>query len=144
MSAPLPPAATCRLPASCFRLPALCVETSRPRRRSASAATFPSIVATASFLVLAELAPGADLERDFHRNRKWIFGLLFAAVAVSLIEDYARSRAARLDANSAFRAGFLALTAAGWVIESTRAQLVVALAFLATLVTYIAVVFERL
>jgi len=104
----------------------------------------PSIVSMLSYLALPELAPGADLERGYNHNRRWFFGLLALVVAISLIEDFARSETVRLDPNSAFRIGFLVLAAAGWAIESARGQLAIAIVFLISLVTYIGVVFARL
>jgi hypothetical protein len=104
----------------------------------------PSIVSMLSYLVLPELHPQANIEREYYHNRKWFFGLLGTVILISLIEDFARSRAMHIDANFIFRAEFLALAIAGYFIEAKRGQLIIALAFLFSLVTYIAVVFLRL
>jgi hypothetical protein len=104
----------------------------------------PSIVSMLSYLALPELHAGADMEREYNRNRRWFFGLLAAVIVISLAEDFSRSETVRIDANSAFRIGFIALAAAGWAIESARGQLAIAIVFLISLVTYISVVFSRL
>jgi hypothetical protein len=104
----------------------------------------PSIVSMLSYLVLPELHPQANIEREYYHNRKWFFALLGGAILISLIEDFARSRAVQIDANLTFRVEFLALAIAGYFFAAKRVQLVIALAFLCSLVAYIAFVFARL
>jgi hypothetical protein len=104
----------------------------------------PVLVALLSHLVLSDLAPGTHVEGDFLKVRTWFFGLLQLAIVPSLVEDWVRSGLVRFDANFAFRCEFLALAAVGVFVRSRAAQLAVAIAFLASLLAYISVVFSRL
>lgn len=104
----------------------------------------PVLVALLSHLVLNDLEPGTNTEVEFLKTRPWFFGLLQAAVALSLLEDWIRSGSVHLDANFWFRCLFLLIAAVGLLVKSKRAQLGVATAFLTSLVGYISIVFSRL
>jgi hypothetical protein len=104
----------------------------------------PILVALLSHLVLSDLVPGTNVEGEFLKIRTWFFGLLALAVVLSLVEDWVRSGLVHVDANFAFRCVFLVLAGAGLILKSRAGQLVVALAFLASLLAYISVVFPRL
>lgn len=69
------------------------------------------------YLVIPDLeSGGVDLRANYHANRVWFFGLLAAAVVVSLAQNAARG-ALVLDPDTAFLLVFLLLSVAGAAIR---------------------------
>ncbi|HET9983408.1 MAG TPA: hypothetical protein VFQ38_07465 [Longimicrobiales bacterium] len=65
------------------------------------------------YLVIPDLeSGGVDLRANYHANRAWFFGLIAAAIVVSLARNAARGTLA-LDPDSAFLLAFLLLAVAG-------------------------------
>lgn len=104
----------------------------------------PILVSMLCYLALPELEAGTDMEREYHHNRKWFFGLLCITVMISLLEDFVRQRTLPSDANLWFRIGFGGLALAGYFISAKRFHFPLAIAFLLTLVAYIGAVFSHL
>jgi hypothetical protein len=104
----------------------------------------PVLIALLSHLVLNEIESGRDMEAEFKKSRTWFFGLFALAILISLIEDSIRSKSIRLDANLAFRCEFLLIAVLGSAMQRKSHQLVLSLAFLASLLAYITIVFGKL
>ena len=108
----------------------------------------PILISLSGYLLVSpvelDLHGKFDLEKEYYGNRRWFFGLLATVVIISLAEDAIRSRSLTVNLNSGIRFGFLALSGAGFVIHSRRAQVPIAVAFLILLLGYLGLVFETL
>jgi len=91
-----------------------------------------------------ELEPTYDLEREFNHNRRWFFALLAAMGAVSFVEFVVSSRGSKLGLSNVFPLVVIALCIGGFAIRAKWVQLLIALAFLVTLLCYIGLVFSQL
>jgi hypothetical protein len=99
----------------------------------------------ASGLVLPDLSPERiDLEADYHRNRRWFFGLLAAAAIVSILKDVALEGELPEAPNLAFHLILIASCAAAILSGNRRYHAVLAPASLALFAGYIALLFARL
>lgn len=109
----------------------------------------PILVSVSGYLLVPEmeleLEPRFDLEKQYFHNRKWFFGILGGLTAIAFLEDAVRMGAPRLgDPNFSIRLVFIPLCIGGFGIRAKRAQIFIALMFLATLLYYIGYVFGKL
>ena len=108
----------------------------------------PILISTLGYLLVSgielELEPEFDLEREYYHNRRWFFGILGSVVVISLVEDAVRTGTLRFELNAAVRLVLLLGAIAGFGIQAKRAQLGIAVAFLALLLAYIGLFFARL
>jgi hypothetical protein len=103
----------------------------------------PIIISMLGYLIIPETTPEANLEREYYHNRRWFFGLLGLVMVISFIEDFTRFGFVLMSLNSWMRVGFLAVCITGFACPAKRAQLVIALAFFATLLCHITFSFMK-
>jgi hypothetical protein len=108
----------------------------------------PILVSVPGYLLVPEIElemePTYDLEREFNHNRKWFFALLAAMGAVSFVEFVLSSRGSKLGLSNVFPLVVIALCIGGFAIRAKWVQLLIAVAFLVTLLCYIGLVFSQL
>ena len=108
----------------------------------------PILVSVPGYLLVPEiqleLEPGYDLEGEFNHNKRWFFGIIAAMVITTFVEYGVSKGPTELDLSTAFRLVFIALCVTGMAMNGKRAQLLIALAFLAALLTSIGLLFSRL
>ena len=108
----------------------------------------PILVSVPGYLLVPEiemeLEPDFDLEKEFNHNRRWFFVILGAMGIISFAEYALSSGTSKLDFGSAFPLVVIVLCIGGFGLHAKWAQLLIALAFLATLLCYIGFVFLRL
>ena len=93
---------------------------------------------------MPELKPESDLEQVYNHNRRWFFGLLAAVTVISLLDDLFLSGKVRFDLNGGMRLLLLLICIMAFGLRAKRAQLPIAVVFLVTLLSYIALVFWKL
>lgn len=106
--------------------------------------TMPIIVSVLGHLLLPDIKPETALKDIYDHNRKWFFGLLIAVLLVSLTQGDMSTGGLHLNINFWIRVMFIALSIVGLLSGSKRLQLPLALAFLCSLIIWIAVSFIRL
>lgn len=89
-------------------------------------------------------APDPDLEANFHRQRPWLFGLLIALLAVSVLKDLVRDGDVPDGLNLAFHGVFLGIAVAGSSLKRDAPHRVLAYSALGILLVYIVVLFFEL
>ena len=108
----------------------------------------PILVSVPGYLLVPEieleLEPSYDLEREFNHNRRWFFAIMAVMGVTAFVESAVSSGSFRLGLGSAFPLVAIALSLGGFAIRAKWAQLLIALAFLATLLCYIGLVFSQL
>lgn len=106
----------------------------------------PVVMFLLSYLVLPELGDEdtADLAANFDDNRPWFFVLLALGPAISLLVEWSRVGRVPLDGDAAFRVGFTVLSLAGARIGNARFHFCYAVAGLALVCAYVALLFLRL
>lgn len=99
----------------------------------------------AAGLVLPDLSPDRiDLEADYHRNRRWFFGLLAGAAVTSILKDVALEGELPEPFNLSFHAVLIGSCLAAILTGSRRYHLLLAPVSLLLFAGYIAVLFARL
>jgi hypothetical protein len=115
----------------------------------------PTLVSVPGYLLVPEieleLQPIFDLQENFNHNRKWFFAILATFGIAAYIESgfSAGEFVLHIDnvvphVDNALPLLLSAVSIAGFTIQTKRGQLLVSLAFLATLLCYIGIVFIRL
>jgi hypothetical protein len=108
----------------------------------------PILVSVPGYLLVPdiqlELEAQFDLEKEFNHNRIWFFVILGAMGVTSFVESAVSASTWKLTFGSAFPLLGIVLCIGGIIFRSRRAQLLVALTFLTTLLCYVGFVFSRL
>lgn len=101
----------------------------------------------AIFMMAALIVPhgqATDLEQDYYREFRWFFSALLLALAASLAKNLVLTGSLPAPPNLAAHALFIAIAVAALSSKSARIQLILALAGLAVLSGYIALLFTTL
>lgn len=98
------------------------------------------------YLLVPDFEPGddVDLERSFHDNQRWFFGLFATIVAISMSRDLVEDGRESLDEDMAFRVVFFAGSIVAAFVRSPRFHLGNAILSLTLFCGYIAQLFARL
>ena len=97
-------------------------------------------------VVFPDVAPGStvDLVEHSEKHRRIFFGFLLGMLAVSMTKDIILDHRLASPTNLAFHLLFAALSVAGFLMKSMRAQLLLAVAAVVVFLAYIAVLFSAL
>ena len=85
-----------------------------------------------------------DLREDYYREFRWFFSALLLALAASIAKNLILTRSLPEPPNLAAHVLFVAISVGALLLKSARAQLILALAGLALLSGYIALLFTTL
>jgi len=85
-----------------------------------------------------------DLREDYYREFRWFFSALLLALAASIAKNLILTRSLPEPPNLAAHVLFVAISVGALLLKSARAQLILALAGLALLSAYIALLFTTL
>ena len=94
----------------------------------------------ASLLFPVDFAEGADLEINFHQNRRWFFGLLLLALLLDIPETVAKGASALRDVPReyvAFLGVMIPITLVALITSNRRAHVGLCLAAMVTLIGYL-------